>query len=67
MRERRHGIYVRKENGVCVADSTTYISGASARLRLIHVELAGPLSVRWIELRGQRTDNGQPIVERVKP
>ncbi len=60
------GIYVRKERGVCVADSMTYISDTPARLSLIHVELAGPFSVRWIELRGQRSDNGQPVVERVK-
>jgi hypothetical protein len=60
------GIYVRKERGVCVADSMTFIAGTPARLNLIHVELAGFLSVRWIELRGQRTDSGQPIVERVK-
>jgi len=61
------GIYVRKRNGVCLADSTTFIAGAAARLRLIHVQLAGPLSVSWIELRGERTDSGQPIVERIKP
>lgn len=65
--DRAVGIYLRKENGVCVADSTTYILGVAARLHLIHVELAGPLSVKWIELRGKRTDDGQPIVERVKP
>jgi hypothetical protein len=23
--------------------------------------------VSWIELRGERTDNGQPIVERIRP
>jgi hypothetical protein len=45
----------------------TYIADTPARLRLIHVELAGPLSVKWIELRGQRVDNGQPKVERIKP
>jgi hypothetical protein len=60
-------IYVRKGTGVCLADSTTFIAGAAARLRLIHVQLAGPLSVSWIELRGERTDNGEPIVERIKP
>jgi hypothetical protein len=61
------GIFARKANGVCVADSTTFISGVAARLRLVHVELAGPLSVKWVELRGQRSDNDESIVERVKP
>jgi hypothetical protein len=65
--KRSIGIYVRKGNGTCLADSMTFIAGVAARLRLIHVELAGPFSVSWIELRGERTDNGQPIVERVKP
>jgi hypothetical protein len=65
--DRAIGVYVRKENGACVGDAVTYIGGISARLRLVHVELAGPFSVSWIELRGAKTDGGQPIVERVKP
>jgi len=65
--DRSIGIYVRKENGGCVGDAMTFIAGISARLRLIHVELAGPLSVSWIELRGTKTDGAAPIVERVKP
>lgn len=61
------GIYTRKENNACVADALTYISGVSAKLQRIHVQLSGPLSVDYIDIRGVRTDNNAPISERAKP
>jgi hypothetical protein len=60
-------VYTRKEGAACVAEPLAYISGVPARLDRIHVQLSGPLSVSWIELRGVRTDDKQPIVERTKP
>jgi hypothetical protein len=65
--DRPIAVYVRKERAACVAEPLTYISGTSARLERIHVQLSGPLSVSYIEIRGVRSDNKQPIVERTKP
>src|SRR5262249_16926572 len=60
-------IDVRKAENACVADPIAFISATPARLQRIHVQLSGPLSVDYIELRGVRVDNRQPIVERTKP
>ena len=60
-------VYVRKEGAKCAADALTYITGVSARLDLIHVQLSGPISIDWIDIRGLRTDNKQPIHEKTKP
>jgi hypothetical protein len=65
--DRPIAVYLRKEKNACVAEPLTYISGTSARLERIHVQLSGPLSVSYIEIRGVRSDNKQPIVERAKP
>jgi hypothetical protein len=65
--DRNIGVYVKKEGDKCVAEPISYISGTSARLQKIHVQLSGPISIDWIEIRGLRSDNHQPIVERTKP
>jgi hypothetical protein len=65
--DRSIAIYVRKEDKACVAEPLAFIQGTSARLQRIHVQLSGPLSVSYIELRGVRVDNKQPITERAKP
>lgn len=65
--DRTIAIYVRKEGATCVAEPISYIAGTSARLQRIHVQLSGPLSISWIDIRGVRTDNKQPINERTKP
>jgi hypothetical protein len=65
--DRTIGIDVRKEGKACVADTLAFISGTASRLQRIHVQLSGPLSIDYIELRGVRADNKQPIVERTKP
>jgi hypothetical protein len=65
--DRTIAIDVRKEGKACVADALTFLSGTAARLQRIHVQLSGPLSVDYLELRGVRVDNKQPIVERAKP
>jgi hypothetical protein len=65
--DRSIGVYVRKEGDKCVAEPITYINSTSARLNKIHVQLSGPLSISWIEIRGVRTDNKEAIVERTKP
>jgi len=64
--DRSIAIYIRKDADKCVADSLTYITGTSALLQRIHVQLSGPLSIQYIDLRGLRADNRQPINERVK-
>jgi hypothetical protein len=58
---------LRKDGKACVADTLAFISGTASRLQRIHVQLTGPLSIDYIELRGVRADNKQPIVERTKP
>jgi len=65
--DRSIGVYVKKEGAACVAEPITYIAGTSARLQKIHVQLSGPISIDWIDIRGLRTDNKQPINERTKP
>jgi hypothetical protein len=60
-------VYVRKEGKACVAETLAYLKGTAARLEHIHVQLSGPLSVSYVELRGVRVDDGQPISERTKP
>ncbi|MFT3770241.1 MAG: DUF4833 domain-containing protein [Minicystis sp.] len=65
--DRSIAIYVRKEGDKCVADPMSYISGTSALLQRIHVQLSGPLSIQYIDIRGLRADNKQPINERTKP
>jgi hypothetical protein len=65
--DRSIGVYVKKDGATCVAEPVTYISGVSARLQKIHVQLSGPLSIDYIDIRGVRTDNKQPINEKTKP
>jgi hypothetical protein len=65
--DRSIAIYVRKDGDKCAADAMSYLSGTSAFLQRVHVQLTGPLSIDYIELRGLRADNRQPIVERTKP
>lgn len=65
--DRSIGIYVRKEGEKCVAEPMTYIAGTAAQLQRIHVQLSGPLSIQYIDIRGLRADNRQPINERAKP
>ncbi|APR79274.1 Hypothetical protein A7982_04621 [Minicystis rosea] len=65
--DRSIGIYIRKEGEKCVADPMTYIAGTAAQLQRIHVQLSGPLSIQYIDIRGLRADNKQPINERAKP
>jgi len=60
-------VYTRREGNACVAEPLTYISGAAARLQRIQVQLAGPLSVRYIDISGTQIDPKQPITERAKP
>lgn len=54
-------------DGTCHAAAFTTISGKRARLTLIFLQLSGPLSVKWVELRGVDDETGAALVERVKP
>lgn len=65
--ERLIAVLVRKEGAACAADPIAYIAATPAKLQRIHVQLSGPLSIDWIDIRGLRADNGQPINERAKP
>jgi hypothetical protein len=56
----------RESNGKCVAVARTTIAGVTAELLSIHVKLAGPLSVEYIEIQGRDFRTGKPIVERMK-
>ena len=61
------GITTRREsNGKCVAVARTTIAGVTAELLSIHVKLAGPLSVEYIDIKGRDFRTGKPIVERMK-
>ncbi len=65
--DRAIAVYSRKEGDKCVAEAMTFINSTAAKLQRIHVELSGPISIKYIEIRGVRADNKQPIVERTKP
>jgi hypothetical protein len=65
--ERGIGIFVHKEGSSCVAEPLAFISGVTARLERIHVQLKSFLSIDYIEIRGKRVDDKQAIVERAKP
>jgi hypothetical protein len=64
--DRTIAVLVRKEGSACVAEPVAFIAGTPARLSHIHVQLSGPLSIDWIDIRGVGKDN-KPIVERAKP
>lgn len=65
--ERGIGVFVHKDGDKCVAEPLAFISGVTAKLEKIHVQLKGFLSVDYIEIRGRRVDDKQPIVERARP
>lgn len=65
--DRSMAIQVRKEGNACAGEAHTYISGVPAKLARIHIQLSGPLSIDYIDIRGTRLDNKQPISERAKP
>ncbi len=65
--DRSIGIYVHKEGNTCKGEALTFISGVASRLKHIHVQLSGPLSVSYIDISGARVDDNQPITERAHP
>lgn len=63
--ERSVAVFVKKENGSCVARSIATIDHKPAELVSVYAHVGGILAgVDWIELRG--TFEGKPIVERVR-
>jgi hypothetical protein len=53
-------------DGTCHAEAFTTIMGKRARLVLIFLQLSGPLSVKWVELRGVDDATGAALTERIK-
>lgn len=58
-------VATKNADGTCHADPYTNIGGRRARLRLIFLQLSGPFSVDWVELRGTDPETGEALTERV--
>ncbi len=58
-------IVVTRAGGHCEASAFLPINGKRAQLKLIFVQLSGPLSVSSVAIHGVEVATGQPLVERV--
>jgi hypothetical protein len=65
--DRSIAIQVHKGEKACEAEAISYIARVPSKLDRIHVQLTGPLSIAWIDIRGARLDDGRAISERTKP
>jgi hypothetical protein len=59
-------VRLRRSEGRCVADATTRIGGAPARLTRVFVTVGFLVQVRSVDLHGVRAD-GSPVVETLRP
>ena len=58
-------IVARKEGERCQAAAYTAISGKKAELKMIFIQLSGPLSVSAVTIRGVDLTSGEPVSERI--
>ncbi len=58
-------IVVKKEGEKCVATAFTPIAGKRAELKMIFIQLTGPLSVSAVTIRGLDLEGGKAVSERV--
>lgn len=58
-------IVVKKEGEKCVATAFTPIAGKRAELKMIFIQLSGPLSVSAVTIRGAELEGGKAVSERV--
>lgn len=58
-------IVARRDGEKCVATAFTTIAGKKAELKMIFVQLSGPLSVSFISIRGTELEGSKPVAERV--
>ena len=58
-------IVARKEGEKCQATAYTAISGKKAELKMIFIQLSGPLSVSAITIRGVDLTSGEAVSERI--